>query len=142
MRAVGYRWVQLTGEGSEILPMPVEAMKTSAYGHEAKIGRWGEKSLCLITCEGSSIFKLWVMSRDQGNITWAEIYRVSVMEVGIASPGEVDAFILINSDTLVFGMNGCMYSYSIKQRALKELQEDYPSGYPILIPYANSLRPC
>ncbi|XP_010936498.2 F-box protein At5g07610-like [Elaeis guineensis] len=95
----------IEGEGSEILPTPVEAMKTSAYGHEAKIGRWGEKSLCLITCEGSSIFKLWVMSRDQGNITWAEIYRVSVMEVGIASPGEVDAFILINSDTLELEVN-------------------------------------
>ncbi|XP_008802530.2 uncharacterized protein LOC103716347 [Phoenix dactylifera] len=127
-------------EGSEILSIPREATKASDC-HEIRIARWGEKSLCLISCRRSSIFKLWAMSRDQGTIAWVEKYQVSMMEMGLTSPGDVHSFTVINSDTLVFVMNSSIYSYDIKKRALKELQKGYPSGYPILISYANSLRP-
>lgn len=93
--------VDIEYEASEILLMPEETTKASD-DHEVRIARWGEKSLFLINCQGSSIFKPWMMSRDRGTMTWAEVHRVSMMEIGIASPRDVHTFILIDSNTLCF----------------------------------------
>ena len=90
-------------------------MQASAY--EIRIARWGdEKSLCLIHCEDSIVFMLWVMSTNDGGITtWAKLYQVSMMKMGVARSGKVECFTLINGDMLVFAMNHSRsYKYTIK----------------------------
>ncbi|URE09650.1 hypothetical protein MUK42_23491 [Musa troglodytarum] len=132
-------------ECTQIIPLPKEA--AVAYVDTIGIGKWEDKSLCLIHYDMCAcVFGLWLLRKtNDGPTGWVRAHEVSLGQIGFKGTPDVNSIMLSEvamTTLLVFTIEKETYSYDIKDEELKNLAY-LPTYYsPRLIPYSNTLQPC
>ncbi|XP_039115237.1 uncharacterized protein LOC120250479 [Dioscorea cayenensis subsp. rotundata] len=128
---------------SEFMSLPEEAQKISIDNYKIQVAPWTDKSLCLIQYIKSRAVVIWVMESPVSRGSWMKVHEVDLVSLGLGDVHQtLDSFTIINSKLLVFTIEDCLYTYSLKDKQMSKLGEHNQGLYPQLRPYANTFHPC